>query len=440
MAIIVVDPGHGGAGDLGGSTANRVVGRRGLKEKVLTLDVGRRLAERLEASGHTVVLTRYGDTNVSARDRAARAKRERADVFLSIHFNGSPDASEQGTEALVRPRGRGDLDPRDARLADAVRGELARELGLADRGSTHGPWNVLDEGHHAEGTARCISEVCYLTDPHQEERLNNAGYRERIARALAKGVDRALGQRSSQRAGARGLATDWCQIRFNIIKSADEEQGFWLDSAGNLYTESSPDVFDMLVKYWQEGVGLSAAEARRFATRSAADDEDYPWSAAFVSWVMRNAGVTTAMGFDFSAKHITYIVGALRNRERAQRDRPFWLYGVDEIAPQPGDIICKTRSGGAAYTYASLKRDFFDNGNDTKSPSGKSHTDVAIGCVDRGGTKYIQVIGGNTGDDDGTQDTVGMKEYELDAAGMIVRPSRYNVFGIIHLIECPEAC
>lgn len=198
VATIIVDPGHGGASDLGCSSANRVVGARGTREKALTLDVGRRLARLLAADGHAVSLTRENDANVSAHGRARRASEERADVFLSIHFNGSDDASEQGTEVLVRPRGGRDLrmlDPASRRLAEAVRGELVSELGHPDLGLTPGPFSVLDEALHDERTARCISEVSYLTDPREEARLASEAYRERIAGALARGVNEALRRR-----------------------------------------------------------------------------------------------------------------------------------------------------------------------------------------------------------------------------------------------------
>ena len=437
MATIVIDPGHGGRDDLPGSRANRVVGARGTEEKMLTLDVGRRVAARLRGEGHTVLLTRNDDRNVSARERASRARERRADVFLSIHFNGSDHGTEQGTEVLVRPRGARDLgrlDERSRRLAEAVRAELVDELDLPDRGLTAGPWLVLDENLHDEDTARCISEVSYLTEPNEEARLGQVSYRERIAGALARGVGTALAVRpravsKSIRRSRLLSAPDWCQIRFGIIKSADEEQGFWLTPAGDLRKEGDPVVLEMLTKYWRDGAGDPNPEAR--AKDSAADAENSPWSAAFVSWVMRNAGVPSNAGFDFSSLHMTYIVGALRNRERGQRDRPFWFYGIDEIVPQPGDVLCKNR-GGAIYTYDGLKKKYFDGGNDTVAPSGKSHSDVAIGYAERGDRRFLQVVGGNV------SNTVGTTEYEVDEDGRLVDAAANNVFGVITLLECSD--
>src|SRR5262245_7487342 len=158
MATIVIDPGHGGTRDMPGSRANASVGPEGALEKALTLEVGRRVADLLGRAGHSVHLTRSRDVNLSAADRAAVARNKRAAVFLSIHFNTSPRRNEQGTQALVRPGARG-LDASSRRLAEAVLGELATELGLPDGGLRVAPWSVLHERLHHRGTARCISEV-----------------------------------------------------------------------------------------------------------------------------------------------------------------------------------------------------------------------------------------------------------------------------------------
>jgi N-acetylmuramoyl-L-alanine amidase len=261
------------------------------------------------------------------------------------------------------------------------------------------------------------------------------------SRSRPSPLPHAHAQRRPRRPSSAGLqAPDWCQIRFGIIKSADEEQGFWLDAAGKLMTESNAAVLEMLEKYWRDGARVTDWKHR--AERSAADDVDFPWSAAFVSWVVTNAGVPDGVGFDFSERHITYIVGALRNREGNHADRPFWLYAPDEAAVVPGDIVCRNRKVNGVWTthsYASLKRDFWDNGHDKVVPMGSSHSDVAIAYADIAGQRTIEVIGGNA--DDTTQspnvsNTVGGKRLDVDQSGFLTSPGR--VFGIIKLTECPE--
>jgi len=105
MATVVIDPGHGGQGKVGGSSGNNATSPAGLLEKDLTLAVARHAETALAAGGHTVKLTRITDVNLSLMDRAAVAKSARADVFVSIHFNGFGDTHVQGTETWVHQNG-----------------------------------------------------------------------------------------------------------------------------------------------------------------------------------------------------------------------------------------------------------------------------------------------------------------------------------------------
>jgi len=96
MRVIVLDPGHGGA-DLG-VTAGRAV------EKKLALSLALLLRPELERRLHArVVLTRADDRTVSADARAEVANRSRADLVLSLHFDGYVDARARGATALCPP-------------------------------------------------------------------------------------------------------------------------------------------------------------------------------------------------------------------------------------------------------------------------------------------------------------------------------------------------
>ena len=187
MATVVLDPGHGGTANLVGSTANNAVGPAGTLEKNLTLDVALRVQPILEGFGHTVLLTRTTDVNVSAADRIAVASAVPAEVFLSIHFNGFRDPAVQGTETLVRPVG-GTVDPQSNALATDIQAELVTTLGHRDRGLLPGAWAVLSETLHHASTARCLAEVSFLTDPAEETRLADPAYLDRIANSLAHAV------------------------------------------------------------------------------------------------------------------------------------------------------------------------------------------------------------------------------------------------------------
>ena len=94
IRTVVIDPGHGGEESGARSAA-------GLLEKDLTLAVASRVKALLEARlGVRVVLTRDGDTAVPSDRRAALANNNKADIFISLHANGSPSAALRGAQVL----------------------------------------------------------------------------------------------------------------------------------------------------------------------------------------------------------------------------------------------------------------------------------------------------------------------------------------------------
>jgi N-acetylmuramoyl-L-alanine amidase len=76
MATVVLDPGHGGTENIGGSSPNNATGPCGLLEKTVTLAVALATRDALQAEGAKVLLTRDHDVNLSLSARAAVAKRE----------------------------------------------------------------------------------------------------------------------------------------------------------------------------------------------------------------------------------------------------------------------------------------------------------------------------------------------------------------------------
>ena len=194
MAKIVVDPGHGGTSGTGGSSANNAVGPNGTLEKNLTLDVGLRLRDELVARGHQLKMTREADNNLGLKARAHVARDFGADVFVSIHFNGSTGHNAQGTETFVHITHR----QRSANLCRALQPALVAATGLSDRNEIHGgvkkaKFGVLSRSRHASRTAAVLTEVSFLDRADEEARLQDPSYLQRIADALANGVESYLG-------------------------------------------------------------------------------------------------------------------------------------------------------------------------------------------------------------------------------------------------------
>ncbi len=91
VSRIVIDPGHGGK-DPG------AVSPEGVLEKDLVLQIGKRLARRLEMEGFEVFLTRSTDKFLTLEKRTNFANEKRADLFVSLHINSHRDRSIRGIE------------------------------------------------------------------------------------------------------------------------------------------------------------------------------------------------------------------------------------------------------------------------------------------------------------------------------------------------------
>jgi len=185
---IVIDPGHGGderQPSVGGSSPNNATGPapRNLKEKDLTLQVAGLLKQRLEKE-HDVILTRVGDTNLSLADRAAVAKKNHADLFLSIHFNAFSDSSVDGTETWVATH----ASDRSRKFAQRVLDCVTAVTAVANRGVRERDLGVLLPSRHDANTAACLLEVAFLTNPKEAARLEDAEYLGHIADAMAEAV------------------------------------------------------------------------------------------------------------------------------------------------------------------------------------------------------------------------------------------------------------
>lgn len=88
---VVIDAGHGGK-DPG------AIGRIGLMEKDLNLDIAKRLGRLLTSSGIQVVFTRNTDKFVPLSSRVSIANANNADIFISIHANANRVRSLNGFE------------------------------------------------------------------------------------------------------------------------------------------------------------------------------------------------------------------------------------------------------------------------------------------------------------------------------------------------------
>lgn len=91
LTKVIIDAGHGG-NDPG------AIGKTGLREKEVNLDIAKRLSNLLRAEGVQTVLTRSSDKFIPLSSRVNIANRSGADLFISIHSNAARSRSLNGLE------------------------------------------------------------------------------------------------------------------------------------------------------------------------------------------------------------------------------------------------------------------------------------------------------------------------------------------------------
>ena len=152
--------------------------------------------------------------------------------------------------------------------------------------------------------------------------------------------------------------------------------------------EDSTRVAASIGGYWAAAPeGEPILNAQNEAWRGPGGDDvtwQEPWSAAFVSWVMCEAGLGRSNQFQRSIAHRVYIDQAIRARDGNAPEAAFVAYDRGEAAIVPGDLLCTARRP-AYRTIADRRRQM--------GVGARSHCDVVV-KVDEVGAR-IFAIGGN---------------------------------------------
>ena len=210
---IVIDPGHGGK-DPG------AMGKSGLKEKDIVLDVGLRLRKLVkDRLGVNVIMTRETDVFIPLEERTAIANTKGADLFVSVHANSSRRTGARGVETYLLGR----ATDRDAmataerensasekslnalqliltdlmntakkdeslRLAHYVQenmiGHLESRYKVTDLGVKQAPFYVLVNARMPS----ILAEISFISNPEEERLLSDGDHRQEIAEAILKGI------------------------------------------------------------------------------------------------------------------------------------------------------------------------------------------------------------------------------------------------------------
>ncbi|MES2217190.1 MAG: N-acetylmuramoyl-L-alanine amidase [Pseudomonadota bacterium] len=220
LIVVVIDPGHGGK-DSG------TIGRHGSAEKDIVLAIAQRLAELINSQPNMrAVLTRNGDYFVTLHNRLMLSRQSKADLFIAIHadsyFNdqsigasvyalsrngassmaarwladrenhselGGVDLNELGDKSYILRSVLIDL-AQTATITDSIK--LGTDVldGLENVTTLHypqveqAPFMVLK----SPDIPSVLVETGFLSNPKEEERLQQVGYRDKLAHALLAGI------------------------------------------------------------------------------------------------------------------------------------------------------------------------------------------------------------------------------------------------------------
>ena len=232
IKTIAIDAGHGGH-DPG------AIGRSGLKEKTITLDVAKRLAALVkERLGCKVIMTRDRDVFIPLDQRPFIAKSHEADLFVSIHVNANRKKKARGIETYIQSLRASDREAmataarenamstkklselktevekilealdRDNKLEDSLQLAHAVQGSLVDTMTPVQP-HVVNLGVKRAffyvlintQMPSILAEVGFISNPEEEKLLRQEAYRQKIAEALYQGVKRFIDARGPQMMG-----------------------------------------------------------------------------------------------------------------------------------------------------------------------------------------------------------------------------------------------
>jgi len=211
---VVIDPGHGGK-DPG------CVGKSGLREKKIVLDVATRLKKILESKENLeVIMTRESDIFLDPESRTVIANQKQADLFISIHANANRSRKLSGIESfylnfsqdpsVIETAARENATStkniskmkdiiekivqnskivESKELADSIQNSLVKGLSqkysnVRSLGVKGGPFWVLIGGEMPS----VLVEISHLSNPTEEKRLQSPQYRQRVAQGIYEGI------------------------------------------------------------------------------------------------------------------------------------------------------------------------------------------------------------------------------------------------------------
>ncbi len=247
---------------------------------------------------------------------------------------------------------------------------------------------------------------------------------------------------ATRRSWIAGVPSNMAAYKSRLVSGANGEYTHWHTGGshtGDAWWETDADhhVTDRLTSYWTAAYDTDnqGDPTRQLTPANASSNiaSQSAWSAAFISYLVSNAGITGNSVFSHSIRHVDFIAKAIRNKEEQVFGNPFWGYRIDEYVPQLGDIVARSSS----VNYNNVV-----NRTTWRVKRAASHSDIVVEVH----SDHIIVTGGNL-ELDGIQTTrsgtgwnnsipardqnnvsVGKRKIYLDSNGKIDPTKTWEIF------------
>jgi hypothetical protein len=177
-------------------------------------------------------------------------------------------------------------------------------------------------------------------------------------------------------------------LKQEIVRLAQEQLKRWKKGA---LMEAEIEGLVILKEYYQN-CGVKVTQQDKLGDKNWHCKN--AWSAVFVSWIMKQAGAGER--FRYSRSHEYYISAAKKNRNKKDKDKPFWAFSATEIAPEIGDLVCRDRPCGECDDCSGATFENIDKLKKKPKQKRCTHCDIVTEKPDS--KNEILVIGGNVGD------------------------------------------
>ncbi|MFD1929319.1 N-acetylmuramoyl-L-alanine amidase [Sporosarcina siberiensis] len=172
---IAIDAGHGGYDP--GAAGN------GLVEKIVTLEVAKKVEKLLEKENVKVKMTRESDVYVGLEERVNIASKANVDAFVSIHMNSFSNGNASGTESFYRLANVSTKVSDSKQLTTFIQNRLYKALNTTNRGVKTANFAVLRTTFPST-----LIELAFISNKSDAGKLGSEQYQDISAQAITAGI------------------------------------------------------------------------------------------------------------------------------------------------------------------------------------------------------------------------------------------------------------